>query len=373
MKARYVLISAGAILVLAGCNDKDKEKSAQAGEPEPVAIAEVVADSVVIHKKFPATLKASDVVDLMARVNGALVSQNFSAGDKVKKGQVLFTIEDARYRDAVVQAESQLETAKSTYAYASKNYAALEKALESDAVAQIQVLDAKSAMEQARASVANATAALQSARTTLGYCTVRAPFDGDMSVGEYSEGAYIAGEGAAQKLATIYDNSVLNAEFYIDDASYLRSFTNENGRSKINYDSVPMMFEEKLPHNYYGKLVYIAPDVDTSTGTLHVRAKVKNPYGELRDGMYTTISLPMKLDPNAILVKDASISTDQLGKFVYVVNDSNRVVYTPIKVGAMANDSMRVVTSGLNRGDRYVTRALLKVRPGMEIKPVLTE
>ena len=82
----------------------------------------------------------------------------------------------------------------------SKNYAALEKALESDAVAQIQVLDAKSAMEQARASVANATAALQSARTTLGYCTVRAPFDGDMSVGEYSEGAYIAGRARRRNL-----------------------------------------------------------------------------------------------------------------------------------------------------------------------------
>ncbi len=368
-----LFLSAGTMLALAGCSNKGKDNKSQAGAPEKVEVAEVVADSVVIHKKYPATLRAADMVDLMARVNGALLTQNFNPGDKVKKGQVLFTIEDTRYRDAVAQAESQLATAKSTYEYASKNYAALNKALESDAVAQIQVLDAKSAMEQARASVVNSTAALQSARTTLGYCTVRAPFDGEMSVGTYSEGAYIAGEGAAQKLATIFDNSVLNAEFYIDDASYLRSFTNENGRSKINYDSVPMSFDEKLPHNYYGKLVYIAPDVDTSTGTLHVRAKVKNPYGELRDGMYTTISLPMKLDPNAILVKDASISTDQLGKFVYVVNDSNRVVYTPIKTGAMANDSMRVVTSGLSRGDRYVTRALLKVRPGMEIKPVLTE
>lgn len=362
---------AAASVSLVGCQSKDK-KTQETG-PVPVEVAEVVSDSVVIHKKFPATLGAGDKVDLMARVNGTLLSQNFSGGDKVKKGQVLFSIEDTRYRDAVEQARSQLETAKSSYAYASKNYAALEKALESDAVAQIQVLDAKSAMEQAKASVENAQAALQSASTTLGYCTVRAPFDGEMSVGTYSAGTYIAGEGAAQKLATIYDNSVLNADFYLDDASYLRSFSNENGRSKINYDSVPLSFTEKLPHQYFGRLVYIAPDVDTATGTLHVRAKVDNTYGELRDGMYATISLPMKLDPNAILVKDASISTDQLGKFVYVVNDSNRVVYTPIKVGAMANDSMRVVNEGLRRGDKYVTRALLKVRPGMEIKPVLTK
>lgn len=100
-----------------------------------------------------------------------------------------------------------------------------------------------------------------------------------------------------------------------------------------------------------------------------LRARVENKYGELRDGMYVTVSLPYKVDPKAVLVKDASISTDQLGKFVYVLNDSNKVVYTPITVGDMANDSMRVVLSGISGGTPYVTKAMLKVRTGMEVKP----
>jgi multidrug efflux pump subunit AcrA (membrane-fusion protein) len=87
--------------------------------------------------------------------------------------------------------------------------------------------------------------------------------------------------------------------------------------------------------------------------------------------MYLTIGLPYSIAPKAILINDASIGTDQLGKYVYVVNGSNKVVYTPVKVGGIVNDTMRVVTDGLTPDSRYVTKALLKVRDGMSVKPVM--
>ena len=102
------------------------------------------------------------------------------------------------------------------------------------------------------------------------------------------------------------------------------------------------------------------------------RAKVDNPYAELRAGMYCTIRLPYKIEPKALLVRDASISTDQKGQYVYVVNDSNKVVYTPIVTGDIVNDTMRIVYQGLKPGDRYVTSALLKVRNGMTVKPYMS-
>lgn len=137
-------------------------------------------------------------------------------------------------------------------------------------------------------------------------------------------------------------------------------------------DSIPMRFDEPLGHEYRGRLDYLSPDVNTGTGTMHLRAVVDNPYGELRSGMYATISLPEDIDSHALLVRDASIATDQLGKYVYTVNDSNRVVYTPVKTGGLVDDTMRVVTEGLHPGDRYVTKALLKVRAGLEVRPVMT-
>lgn len=88
--------------------------------------------------------------------------------------------------------------------------------------------------------------------------------------------------------------------------------------------------------------------------------------------MYVSVKLPWKTDPKAVLVKDASLSTDQLGKYLYTVNDSNKIVYTPVKVGDLYQDTLRIITEGIQPGTKYVTKALLKVRPGMTVNPVLT-
>ena len=89
--------------------------------------------------------------------------------------------------------------------------------------------------------------------------------------------------------------------------------------------------------------------------------------------MYATVSLPYGFEPNAILIKDASIGTDQLGKYIYTVNDSNKVVYTPIEVGETVNDTLRIVTKGITADTKYVTKALLKVRDGQTVDPRMTD
>ncbi|MCC8119281.1 MAG: efflux RND transporter periplasmic adaptor subunit [Bacteroidales bacterium] len=371
MKAKILLLGAGALLLTLASCDKKKKTTGET-ETMTVDVAEATVDSVLISKTYPGTITARNSVDVVGRVSGTLTSQRFEDGDHVRKGQVLFTIEDTEYRDAVQQAEAALANSESAYEYAQRNYEALKKALESDAVSQMQVIEAKSSMEQAEADIKNAKAALQNARTNLGYCTVTAPFDGDMTRGYLAPGAYVAGAASPIALATIYDNSTFWANFYIEDAAYEKSFLNPD-RHLIDFDHVPVDFTEELPHKYEGPLSYTAPSIDSSTGTLMLRIGLQSPYKELRNGMYCSVNLPYKVDPHAVLVKDASISTSQTNKYLYVVNDSNKVVYTPIEVGDMANDSMRIVTKGLKGGEKYVTKALLKVRPGMTVKPVLTK
>lgn len=368
-KTGIAILSMAALTGLGACSSSHPSSSEPLTE---VDVAEVVTDSVVLYKDYPGTLSAISAVDLVARVDGYLRTQNYEAGETVEKGRVLFTIESGQYQDAVNRAKAALTTAKSANAYAVQQYAAMKKALESDAVSQMEVLQSKSNLEQSEANIKSAEAALQTALTNLGYCTVRAPFKGTVTASGPSVGAYVGGSASPVALAKIYDNSRLFANFYIEDGSLLRMYMNDNNRSMIDYDSIPVTFSEQLPHNYTAALDYMAPDVNTGTGTLKVRAILDNSYGELRDGMYATISLPYKVDPKAILVKDASIATDQLGKYLYVVNDSNKVVYTPVKVGSLVADTMRVITEGLKPGERYVTKALLKVRSGMEVKPNLT-
>lgn len=370
----FATITAGcaSLLLLAACNS-DKEKTPDDHAPVPIDVARAVTDSVTVFKNIPGKLMALDMVDIVARVDGYLRSIDYQSGQVVKKGQLLFTIEDTQYRDAVNQASASLASARSSYQYAQAHYAALQKALQSDAVSQMEVRQALSAVEQARASISAAEAALQTARTNLSYCRVYAPFTGRITASTPSVGAYLAGAAAPVTLATIYKDSEMQAYFTIEDQSFLRGFTDEAKRSALRYDSIPIIFTEQLPHKYYGDLRYLAPDVDTSTGTMQLRADIANPYGELREGMYVSVDFPLSVDPKAVLVKDASISTDQLGKYLYTVNDSNKVVCTHIEVGSLVHDTMRVVTSGLKAGDTYVTKALLKVRPGMVVKPVYSK
>ena len=246
----------------------------------------------------------------------------------------------------------------------------MKKALESDAVARISVIQAESDMKNSLAAIHNAEAAVQSARTNLSYCTVRAPINGHVTASGPDIGAYLAGAGSPVTLATIYDDSSMGAVFNIADMQFMRMMDHKGDGHELDYARIPVTFEDTLPHHYTAKLTYISPEIDKSTGTLLLKAELDNPYGELKDGMYANITLPYAIVPDALLVKDASISTDQAGKYVYVVNDSNKIVYTPVTVGDLVRDSMRVVTHGLTPQSRYVTQALLKVRDGMTVKPI---
>ena len=367
----YLLITAaGATAALAGGCSKHSKAENDPEIPE-INVAVPLVDSIVLHKTYPGLLMANNSIDIVCRVNGTLQSSNYEAGQFVQKGQVLFTIESTQYRDAVKRAEAALATAKSQLDYASRNYDALSEALKSDAVSQIEVIQAKSQMEQAAASVKDSEAALSLARLNLSYCTITAPMSGYVSNGAFSVGSVINGAGAPVTLATLYDNTQMLAQFHIEDAQYEQMLGQTGISNRSLYSKVPLKFTQDLPHTYTTELYYESPSVNSSTGTLELRGRIDNPYNELKNGMYVTVELPYGINPKAILIKDASIGTDQLGKYVYLVNDSNKIVYTPIKTGELYRDSLRVVNEGIKPGDRYVTEALLTVRNGMEVKPHL--
>lgn len=365
-----IILSAGCIM-LSAASCKKSDKKAVSDDVPVITVANPVVDSIVLHKTYPGLLGASDNAAVVGRVNGTILSVNYDIGSHVNKGQVLFTIESTQYRDAVQQAQAALATAKSQYDYATRNYEALSEALKSDAVSQIEVIQAKSTMEQAAASVKNAEAALSKANLNLSYCTVRAPISGYVTANNLNVGEYIGGEGAPVTLCKVYDNSNMTATFTIEDAQYEEMMGQNGGMSHSLYRNVPIKFTQPLPHSYSADLSYQSPSINSSTGTLELKGFIKNIDNELKDGMYVTIELPYGVNPKAILIKDASIATDQLGKYVYVVNDSNKVVYTPIKIGELYQDSLRVVNEGLKPGDRYVTEALLTVRNGMTVNPQL--
>ena len=370
MKTRiYPVLLLAAILPLASCKHKEKK---EAEEEATIDVAEAVVDSVVLYKTYPGYLSSDNSAEVVAQVDGKILTQNYDAGQFVNKGQVLFTIDPTLYQDAVQRAQASLASAISTRDYAKSHYAAVKKALEADAVSKMEVLNAESAYEQAEADIKDCQAALHTAQTNLGYCSVRAPLAGYITDSYIGAGNFVNGSASPVKLAKIYENNTFKAVFEIEDSQYESMVGRDGGIGDKLYRAIPLHFRDSLVHSYYADLTYEAPSVVQSTGTIQLKGVVKNQNGELKDGMYVTVQLPYGENPKAILVKDAAIGTDQLGKYLYTVNDSNKVVYTPIEIGDVYRDSLRMVTKGIKPGEKYVTKALLTVRPGEIIKPKLT-
>ena len=303
-------------------------------------------------------------------MNGTLQSVSYAPGGRVKKGQLLFVIEPTLYNDKVAQAEAELKTAQAQLEYARNNYSRMKEAVKSDAVSQIQVLQSESSVTEGVAAVSNAEAALSTARTNLGYCYVRAPFDGTISKSTVDVGSYVGGSLQPVTLATIYKDDQMYAYFNVADNQWLEMSMNNQQPTKDLPKKIMVQLGKEGTESYPATLDYLSPNVDLNTGTLMVRANFDNPQGVLKSGLYVSITLPYGEADHAILVKEASIGTDQLGKFLYAVNDSDIVHYRHIEIGQLINDTLRQVLGGLSPQERYVTEALMKVRDGMKIKPI---
>ena len=357
-------------LIFGACKREDKKENEEE-MIRPVSVAEAFTDSVVLYSTYPGYLTAEYYAEVVGLVNGRLLTMNYSSGQHVTKGQVLFTIDNTIYKDALHRAQATLKSDESNLSYSKSHYEAVLKALEDNAVSKMEVLQAESAYNQALASVDDSRAALHTAETNFGYCTVKAPISGYISNNKISIGNYITGADSPVKLAEIYDNTHLYANFEVEDVQYEKMTAGNAKAEKTLYKNVPLKFQEPLKNTYTADLSYEAPNVDRSTGTILLQGKITNIDNELKEGMYLTVSLPYGENPKATLVKDVAIATDQLGKYMYVVNDSDIIVKRRIDVGEIYRDSLRVINKGIAPGDKYITKALLTVRAGEKVRPVL--
>lgn len=361
-----------ALLLLTGCKEKKGAMGAMgAGMPTPeISVAKPMVEDITLTKTYPGYLTTEQTVNLVARVNGTLQSVSYIPGGRVKRGQLLFTIEPTLYKDQVVQAEAELKTAQAQLEYARNNYSRMKEALKSDAVSKIQVLQAESSVAEGVAAVSNAEAALSTAHTNLSYCYVRAPFDGTISKTTVDVGSYVGGALQPVTLATIYKDNKMYAYFNVADNHWLEMSLKDEQAVKSLPQKLMVQLGKDGRVSYPAALDYLSPNVDLNTGTLMVRANFDNPQGILKSGLYVSITLPYAEAKNAVLVKEASIGTDQLGKFLYLVNDSDIVRYRHIETGQLIGDTLRQVLGGLSPQERYVTEALMKVRDGMKVKPM---
>lgn len=368
-KYTTIILIVLALFVFSSCSRKAKSRAMPVPE---ISVAQPKVENIMLTKDYPGYLTSEQTVNLVARINGTIQSVLFKPGSTVKQGDLLFVIEPALYQDNVAKAEAALETAQAQLEYAQSSYSRMKEAAKSDAVSEIQVIQSAASVTEGIAAVNNAKAGLSTARTNLSYCYIRAPFSGTIDRNVLDAGNYVSGAAQPVTLATLYKNEKMYVYFNIEDNQYMKMLltASQSGNKPGAAYPVTVRLGDNTGATCKGTLDYLAPNVDLSTGTLNVRAEIPNKDNTLKSGLYVMITLPYGQKDKALLVREASIGTDQLGKYLYIVNDSNKVQYRHITPGELIGDSLREVTSGIQAGEQYVTTALLKVRNGMTVKPV---
>lgn len=363
------IIVLSTILLLFSCKGKSNKNN---NSPIPkVSVSKPYVMPIVLHKDYPGYLLSNNIVDVVGRVSGYVTLQNFSSGQHINAGDLLYIIEPTVYENEVSKAEANLKSAQASLDYYKNNYQRMLEASKSDAISQIDLIQAETNVRTAEANVKTAEANLKTAQNTLSYCYVKAPISGVLTTSGAGEGEYVSGsDGNPFKLTTIYNNDPIYAYFNIEDNQYLMiRMQSQNWESSLPKKVYVNMQEGSYPP-IEATPNYISPFVNLKTGTLTLRALFENSKYDLKSGMYCTVSLPYGEEENAILIPDASTGTDQLGRYVYVIDDNNIVSYRHIEVGEIINDSLIHVKSGLNPDERFVTKALLKVRSGMKVEPI---
>lgn len=369
---KFILL---AIIVLAvmtiffSCKRKSNRNT---NNPIPkIEVAKPMVKPIILHRDYPAYLLSNNIVDVVGRVNGYVEKQNFSSGQYIEEGELLYVIEPGFYENNVSQAAANLSSAEATLDYYENNYQRMLEASKSDAISQIDLIQAETNVRTAEANVRNAEAALKTAETTLSYCYIKAPISGFLTTSGAGEGEYVSGsDGNPFKLTTIYNNDPMYAYFNIEDNQYLMiKMKSSNWESSLP-DKVYVNMQDGSFPPIEATPNYISPYVNLKTGTLTLRALFENSQYELKSGMYCTVSLPYGEEDKAILIPDASTGTDQLGRYIYIVDDNDIVYYRHIEVGEIIDDSLIHVKSGLSPDERFVTKALLKVRAGMKVEPI---
>jgi RND family efflux transporter MFP subunit len=366
------LAAAAAAIALAGCEDKN---TFVAPPPPKVDVATPVQRPVTRYVEATGNTAPIKSVDLVARVQGFLQSIDYTDGTFVKQGTQLFTIEPETYKLKLEQAQAAEAGAQASLKQAEADFKRQVDLVQRQAVSQATLDTSTSTRDNAQANLQQAQANTGIAELNYSYTKVSAPFDGIVSAHMVSIGELV-GVASPTQLATIVAMDPIWVNFTVNEQDVLRIRAEAQRRGLTAADlkqfpiEVGLQTETGYPHE--GHLDYVAPTINSSTGTLAVRGLVPNDKRVLLPGYFVRVRVPFDQDKNALLVPDTALGSDQGGRYLLVANKDNVVEQRKVQIGAVDN-GLRVIESGLKPDDRVVTSGLLRVIPGQKIDPQQTK
>ncbi len=331
---------------------------------QEVDVANVLAKTITDWQTYSGRLEAIDRVDVRPLVSGTIVSVNFKDGALVKKGDTLFVIDPRPYQAEVDRTAAQLAAAQARDGYAQTDWQRAQRLIGDNAIAKRDYDEKQNAARESAANVKAAAAALETAKINLGYTRIVAPFAGRASRAEITLGNVVSAGASAAPLTTIVSVSPIYASFDADEQTYLRYIGSQRDGRRVPVD---LGLANEAGYSRTGVVDSVDNRLDTSSGTIRVRARFDNADGRLVPGLYARVKVDGSAPHPALLVDDAAINTDQDKKFVFVVGQDDHVAYREVQIGAQ-HGNQRVIVGGLQASDRVVVNGTQRVRPGEQVK-----
>lgn len=348
-------------LILSGC-ENNNQPAAQGSPAIPVAVLKVNASDAIYYDEYPATVKALNEVELRAQVSGYITAMHFKEGEKVKKGQKLYSIDQQQSEASYQQALANLSVQESNLLKAQKDVERYRELGAKDAIAKQQVDYAESNYVSAQKMVEAAKATVRSVQTNVRYSTIVAPFDGTIGISMVRLGASVT--PGQTLLNTISSDDPIAADITVDQKEIYR-FTQLLVKKPDKNDSTFRLAFGTQVYPRFGAISIVDRAVDPQTGSIKMRVTFPNPDHVLRAGMSGTLRVLSRSSEKSVIIPFKAV-TEQLGEFFVYVVDSSKVSQRKVSLGRQVSTNI-IVKDGLEVGETIVTEGVQNLREGSAV------
>jgi membrane fusion protein, multidrug efflux system len=352
--------------LFAGCS---KEKETVALPPVQVNVVKAVVEDVPLYEDFVAQTYGLSDVELRARVEGWVTSINFKEGSAVKKGDLLYIIDDVQYKTRVDREASELTRSRTELVRSQNELGRVKPLAELNALSKQDLDNATASFEAAQAQVAASQASLNNAKIEFGYTRVYAPFDGIVGISNVRVGDYVSRAGNTSVLATISSIGAVRVRSQISEREYLRIARLSKEELAETKKNVQLILADDSVYPHKGEVNFAARQIDPKTGTLTIEANFPNPDGLLRPGLFVKTRVLLNTYPQAVLIPQRSVLQLQSLSQVFIVSDSSTLKARTIDIGAKVDDAY-IVTKGLKAGDKVAVVGTASLTPNSKIQEV---
>lgn len=344
--------------------------SVSAAPPPQVGVITVQPAEVPYPVEYAGRVAGFRDVEVRPRVGGLLLERRYEEGARVTEGQVLFRIDPATYEVALSRAEAQLQQAQAALYQAQQNFERVEPLARRGVSTDVQLEEARSQRDQARAGVQLAEAEVRNAKLNLSYTTVTAPATGTTALQSPPVGALIQAQQTLLTTISQLDPAYVNFSFTDEEGRAFRAL-NERRETPISEKElkVELLFAREASYSHPGQVDTAAQRVDPQTGTIQARAIFPNPDGALLPGQFVRVRITGITLPDSIVVPQQAVSQGPQGPMIYVLGENNVAQARPIRLGPEVPAGW-VVREGLSGGERVVADGVIRVRPGQPVTPV---